>query len=76
MHAGLLNPQAGGMTQVAMALQALDLGLNQFSGNLSSIESMTYLQSLRLDDNMFTGSLPVISSPLIEVCPLVLSVSP
>lgn len=45
----------------------MDLGSNQLSGNLDSVEEMQYLHILRLDSNNFTGNMPMMSSPFLEV---------
>ena len=41
-----------------MALQTLDIGMNRFSGDLSELNSMTWLQLVRVDNNNFSGPLP------------------
>jgi hypothetical protein len=39
-------------------LQHLDLGQNEFSGSMLSLQNLTALQACRLDGNKFTGLLP------------------
>ncbi|KAK9852575.1 hypothetical protein WJX84_012469 [Apatococcus fuscideae] len=50
--------------------QSLDLGSNHLTGSLEGVEELDHLHSLRLDSNNFTGAVPRVSSPFLEVLDL------